>query len=78
MRNGGTWRPLRSTNTVAARPLEGPAGSKENITSRTGARQFESFLKHISRCDSLLDARRLRNDIVAELRRTRELIGMQR
>ena len=45
------------------------------ITSRTGARQFESFLKSITKCDSLLDARRLRNDIVAEIRRTREIIG---
>jgi sorting nexin-25 len=76
-RNGGPWRPLRSASAAATRPLQGPVGSNENITTHTGARQFESFLKHISRSDSLLDARRLRNDIVAELRRTRELLGMR-
>ena len=74
-RNGGPWRPLRGGSIVATRPLLGPASPSENI-SRTGTRRFESFLKNISRCDSLLDARRLRNDIVAELRRTHELIGM--
>jgi len=76
VRNGGPWRPLRGASIVAARPLLGPASPSENITTRTGTRRFESFLKNISQCDSLLDARRLRNDIVAELRRTRELIGM--
>ncbi|KAG2022876.1 structural protein MDM1 [Coprinopsis cinerea AmutBmut pab1-1] len=43
----------------------------ERITIRTDARQFESFLRSISRCSSLLDARRLKNDIVGEIRRTR-------
>ena len=31
------------------------------------ARQFESFLRSIGRCASLLDARRLKNDIVGEV-----------
>ncbi|KAJ7193317.1 PhoX domain-containing protein [Mycena pura] len=43
----------------------------ETITIRTDARQFESFLHSINRCSSLLDARRLKNDIVGEIRRTR-------
>jgi len=47
----------------------------EAITIRTDARQFESFLKSINRCASLLDARRLKNDIVGEIRRTRMLLG---
>ncbi|KAG8998735.1 Intermediate filament protein, partial [Tulasnella sp. 427] len=47
----------------------------ENITSRTAARQFESFIQSINRCDSLLDARRLKNDVVGEIRRTRILLA---
>ncbi|KAJ6621064.1 PXA domain-containing protein [Mycena sp. CBHHK59/15] len=43
----------------------------ETITIRTDARQFESFLRSINRCSSLLDARRLKNDVVGEIRRTR-------
>ncbi|KAF8665266.1 hypothetical protein AX16_000287 [Volvariella volvacea WC 439] len=47
----------------------------ETITIRTDARQFESFLRSINRCSSLLDARRLKNDIVREIRRTRLLLA---
>ncbi|KAG8972070.1 Intermediate filament protein [Tulasnella sp. 425] len=47
----------------------------ENITSRTAARQFDSFIQSINRCDSLLDARRLKNDVVGEIRRTRILLA---
>ncbi|KAJ7675316.1 PhoX domain-containing protein [Mycena rosella] len=43
----------------------------ETITIRTDVRQFESFLRSINRCSSLLDARRLKNDVVGEIRRTR-------
>ncbi|KAF7307170.1 hypothetical protein MIND_00510600 [Mycena indigotica] len=43
----------------------------ETITIRTDIRHFESFLRSISRCSSLLDARRLKNDVVGEIRRTR-------
>ncbi|OSD03327.1 hypothetical protein PYCCODRAFT_1434745 [Trametes coccinea BRFM310] len=52
-----------------------PAATTETITIRTDARQFESFLRSISRCSSLLDARRLRNDIMGEIRRTRTLLA---
>ncbi|KAF8587012.1 hypothetical protein K439DRAFT_1631139 [Ramaria rubella] len=47
----------------------------EAINLRTDPRRFESFLRSISRCDSLLDARRLKNDIVGEVRRTRALLA---
>ncbi|KAG6900508.1 hypothetical protein C0993_009461 [Termitomyces sp. T159_Od127] len=47
----------------------------ELITIRTNSRQFESFLRGINRCSSLLDARRLKNDIVGEIRRTRLLLA---
>lgn len=47
----------------------------DRITMRTDARHFESFLRSISRCSSLLDARRLKNDIMGEIRRTRALLG---
>lgn len=49
--------------------------SMERITIRTNPRQFESFLRSISRCSSLLDARRLKNDVVGEIRRTRLLLA---
>ena len=52
-----------------------PAGYTERITIRTTLRQFESFLRSISRCSSLLDARRLKNDVAGEIRRTRILLG---
>ncbi|KAF8167365.1 structural protein MDM1 [Crassisporium funariophilum] len=47
----------------------------ERITIRTTLRQFESFLRSINHCSSLLDARRLKNDVVGEIRRTRILLG---
>ncbi|PFH52254.1 hypothetical protein AMATHDRAFT_140583 [Amanita thiersii Skay4041] len=47
----------------------------DTITIRTDSRQFESFLRSINRCTSLLDARRLKNDIVGEIRRTRVLLA---
>lgn len=45
------------------------------ITLRTDPRHFESFLRSIARYDSLLDVRRLKNDVVGEIRRTRALLG---
>lgn len=45
------------------------------ITIRTDVRQFESFLRSINRCSSLLDARRLKNDVMGEIRRTRLSLG---
>ncbi|KAF8560094.1 hypothetical protein OG21DRAFT_1502449 [Imleria badia] len=45
------------------------------ITIRTDVRQFESFLRSINRCSSLLDARRLKNDVMGEIRRTRLLLA---
>ncbi|KIJ53798.1 hypothetical protein M422DRAFT_775777 [Sphaerobolus stellatus SS14] len=51
------------------------APGSEDINLRTDPRRFESFLRSISRCDSLLDARRLKNDIVGEIRRTRALLA---
>ncbi|KAF8236783.1 PhoX domain-containing protein [Tricholoma matsutake] len=47
----------------------------ELITIRTDIRQFESFVRSINRCSSLLDARRLKNDVVGEIRRTRLLLA---
>jgi sorting nexin-25 len=55
-------------------PISAP--STETITIRTNVRQFESFLRSIDHYSSLLDARRLKNDIIGEIRRTRMLLGM--
>jgi len=45
-----------------------------DITPRTGVQQFEAWLRSISRIDSLLDARRLKNDIANEIRKKRMLL----
>jgi len=54
-----------------------PSGSAppETINIHTDIQQFESFLRSISRCSSLLDARRLKNDVMGEIRRTRVLLA---
>jgi len=46
-----------------------------DITSRTGTHQFEAWLRSISRIDSLLDTRRLKNDIANEIRKKRILLA---
>jgi sorting nexin-25 len=55
--------------------LKAPRGA-EAITLRTDQRQFDSFLRSIDHMSSLLDARRLKSDIMSEIRRTRALLGM--
>ncbi|KAA1468107.1 PhoX domain-containing protein [Dentipellis sp. KUC8613] len=57
------------------RPATHRASPTDLITIRTDVRQFESFLRSIGRTSSLLDARRLKNDIVGEIRRTRLLLA---
>ncbi|KZO94011.1 hypothetical protein CALVIDRAFT_501987 [Calocera viscosa TUFC12733] len=47
----------------------------EDISPRTSTKQFESFIRSVARCDSLLDARRLKNDISSEIRKTRVLLA---
>lgn len=59
--------------------LKAPRGTgsgAETITLRTDQRQFDVFLRSIDHMSSLLDARRLKNDIMGEIRRTRALLGM--
>jgi sorting nexin-25 len=68
--------PSTRASTSLPSNLSAPRGSKsENINSRTDAKRFAVFLQSISRCESLLDARRLKNDIMSEIRRTRDLLG---
>lgn len=66
---------LEAQSPRANKRAAGVVGSEETITIRTDPRQFESFLRSIARYSSLLDARRLKNDIVGEIRRTRLLLG---
>ncbi|TDL28105.1 hypothetical protein BD410DRAFT_782067 [Rickenella mellea] len=56
-------------------PSSSKPTSSEAITLRTDARHFESFLRSISHTNSLLDARRLKNDIIGEIRRTRTVLA---
>jgi hypothetical protein len=55
--------------------LKAPRGA-EAITLRTDQRHFDSFLRSIDHMSSLLDARRLKSDIMGEIRRTTALLGM--
>jgi sorting nexin-25 len=65
--------PLRNNKDTTSTSVVSVA--MERITTRTNPRQFESFLRSIDHCSSLLDARRLKNDIVGEIRRTRLLLS---
>ncbi|CAE6479330.1 unnamed protein product [Rhizoctonia solani] len=68
--------PSRRTSSSAPGALSTSRGSKsENINWRTDAKRFDMFVQSIRRCESLLDARRLKNDIVNEIRRTRDLLA---
>ncbi|KAJ8084518.1 tRNA (guanine-N(7)-)-methyltransferase (tRNA(m7G46)-methyltransferase) [Marasmius tenuissimus] len=64
----------RANRLSTSLPSSGP-GTTETITIHTDIRQFESFLRSIGRCSSLLDARRLKNDVSGEIRRTRVLLA---
>lgn len=66
----------QSPSPVLGRHNKGKRSQQDVITLSTDPQHFEVFLRSISRCDSLLDARRLKNDIVGEIRRTRTLLGM--
>ncbi|KZV88000.1 hypothetical protein EXIGLDRAFT_651692 [Exidia glandulosa HHB12029] len=53
-----------------------PNGAQiERISVRTDAVHFDAFLRSIRRSNSLLDARRLKNDIAGEIRKTRLLLA---
>lgn len=53
-----------------------PQVQAENITLTTDVKRFESFLRSLDRTNSLLDARRMKNDILGEIRRTRLMLGL--
>ncbi|KAG8846139.1 Intermediate filament protein, partial [Serendipita sp. 411] len=68
-------RSILDTESTGPLSIASSPSKAENINSRTGIRHFESFLKSIGRTDSLLDARRLKNDIANEIRKTRVLLA---
>ncbi|KAF9074893.1 PXA domain-containing protein [Rhodocollybia butyracea] len=68
-------RPQNPSRISTVNPTSNPVLSTEAITIRTDAHRFESFLRSINRCSSLLDARRLKNDVLGEIRRTRILLA---
>ncbi|KAH9486274.1 Sorting nexin-12 [Psilocybe cubensis] len=67
--------PRQRSRITTSTPAASASGYTERVTIRTNPKQFESFLRSISNCSSLLDARRLKNDIVGEIRRTRVLLA---
>ena len=50
----------------------------EEISARTNPRQFEAFVRGIGKCNSLLDARRLRSDVAGQVRKTRAAVEGRR
>ncbi|GAB1527358.1 tRNA (guanine-N(7)-)-methyltransferase (tRNA(m7G46)-methyltransferase) [Rhizoctonia solani] len=68
--------PSRRTAPSVPGALSASRGSRsENINWRTDAKRFGVFVQSIRKCESLLDARRLKNDIMNEVRRTRDLLA---
>ncbi|KAF5388574.1 hypothetical protein D9757_004709 [Collybiopsis confluens] len=65
----------QTENRLSSAIASNPVLSTETITIRTDSHQFEAFLRSINRCSSLLDARRLKNDVLGEIRRTRILLA---
>ena len=43
----------------------------DDISVKSSSKQFDNFLRYLSRCPYLLEAKRLRNDIQTNLRRAR-------
>ncbi|KZT58373.1 hypothetical protein CALCODRAFT_495105 [Calocera cornea HHB12733] len=64
-----------SLSSPTAQSLQPVRLRMEDISPRTSTKQFESFIRSVARCDSLLDARRLKNDISSEIRKTRVLLA---
>lgn len=66
---------LDANPSIAQAPATPKDGSirrrSENISVKSSSKQFESFLRSLSRCPNLLEAKRLRNDIEINLRRAR-------
>jgi sorting nexin-25 len=48
--------------------------AKPSISSKTSSKSFESFVRGIGRMDSLMDLRRLRNDLGGEIRKTKGIL----
>ncbi|KAH7096141.1 PXA domain-containing protein [Auriculariales sp. MPI-PUGE-AT-0066] len=63
---------VRDILVAESAPSTGP--QIERISARTDAVHFDAFLRSIRRVNSLLDARRLKNDISGEVRKTRALL----
>jgi sorting nexin-25 len=70
----------RSFTAPAKLPSSSSSSSKrsanEIISVRTSARQFDAWLKGISRCSTLADAKRLRSDVTAQIRRAKTVTGV--
>lgn len=49
--------------------------TEEVISFRTNAKQFDKFVSGIAKCNSLLDARRLRSDVSGQIRKTRAMLA---
>jgi len=65
----------RVRDILVAESSVAPGTPIERISVRTDTIQFDAFLRSIRRSNSLLDARRLKNDISSEIRKTRLLLG---
>lgn len=73
-KQGSSISPL---SVVAATPNL-PSNRKkrtEEISARTGHKQFDSWSRAISKSNNLLDTRRLRSDLAAQIRKIRSLVG---
>lgn len=65
--SGATQGSIRRRGTLS-RPTE-------EISVKTTPRQFEAFLRGIDKCNSLLDAKRLRSDVAGQIRKAKAAVG---
>ncbi|KAK9900670.1 hypothetical protein P389DRAFT_157250 [Cystobasidium minutum MCA 4210] len=62
---------LDAAPNIPQTPISSASKQSGAISVKSTTKEFEAFLKSLSRCPNLLEGKRLRNDIEANLRRTR-------
>lgn len=66
---------LESSSSSSSSSKRKPGSNSEIINVRTSPRQFDAWLKGIGRLPTLPDAKRLRSDVTAQIRRAKSVTG---
>jgi len=65
------FRAALDANPTITTPTSKTPKRNEDISVNSSTKQFESYLRSLARCSSLIEAKRIRNDIDISLRRAR-------